>query len=194
MTAVSTETPSKASKPRTEDTLKGVWVSFNATSAPTGSVMMTPSTMVTGNLKLPYSAKRIMKISTIASGPIKQICDLASRNSLYSPPHDQAVSLRHRHRLLDGLLSVVYSALQVTALDTELHSDVARIIFAINKGSAIALRDIGELLNGTCGPGRPHQQVSDLRALDRNCGCMRTTSQTAFALNDLRDGLSADRR
>ena len=53
MTAVSTETPSSASRPSTEETLNGVWVSLSAMSAPTGSVMMTPSAMVTGNLKLP---------------------------------------------------------------------------------------------------------------------------------------------
>ena len=53
MTAVSTETPSSASRPSTEETLKGVWVSFRATSAPTGSVMITPRAMVMGNLKFP---------------------------------------------------------------------------------------------------------------------------------------------
>ena len=53
MTAVSTETPISASSPSTEETLKGVCVSFRASSAPTGSVITTPSTTVTGNLKLP---------------------------------------------------------------------------------------------------------------------------------------------
>ena len=53
MTAVSTETPSNARSPRTEETLKGVWVSLSATSAPTGSVMITPRAMLTGNLKFP---------------------------------------------------------------------------------------------------------------------------------------------
>ena len=36
-----------------EETLKGVWVSFSAMRAPTGSVKMTPIAMVIGNLKLP---------------------------------------------------------------------------------------------------------------------------------------------
>ena len=53
MTAVSTETPSRASNPSTEETLKGVCVSLSATRAPTGSVMMTPSAIVVGNLKFP---------------------------------------------------------------------------------------------------------------------------------------------
>src|SRR4029077_7582596 len=53
ITAVSTETPISASSPSTEETLKGVCVSFNAISAPTGSVIITPSAIVTGNLKLP---------------------------------------------------------------------------------------------------------------------------------------------
>jgi len=35
-----------------EETLKGVWVSFNASNAPMGSVNTTLSTMMTGNLKL----------------------------------------------------------------------------------------------------------------------------------------------
>ena len=38
MTAVSTETPISASKPSTDETLKGVCVSLSAISAPTGSV------------------------------------------------------------------------------------------------------------------------------------------------------------
>src|ERR1700747_3064398 len=39
MTAVSTETPRSASNPRMLETLKGVWVSHSAISAPTGSVI-----------------------------------------------------------------------------------------------------------------------------------------------------------
>ena len=80
MTAVSTDTPSNATSPRTDDTLKGVCVSFSATKAPTGSVMITPNAMVTGNLKFPYRANKIMKMRTTASGPIKESCAFASRN------------------------------------------------------------------------------------------------------------------
>ena len=53
MTAVSTDTPIKTSSPKMEETLKGVPVSFRASSAPTGSVKTTLSTTITGNLKLP---------------------------------------------------------------------------------------------------------------------------------------------
>src|SRR5579885_3650565 len=72
--------------PRMLETLNGVCVSFSAISAPTGSVITTPSAMLTGNLKLPYSAKRIRKMSRTASGPITKNCAFASSNSLYSPP------------------------------------------------------------------------------------------------------------
>ena len=58
MTAVSTETPSRASSPRTEETLKGVWVSLSATSAPTGSVMSTPRAMLTGKFEVPVEGKQ----------------------------------------------------------------------------------------------------------------------------------------
>ena len=53
MMAVSTETPIRTSRPRSEETLNGVWVSLSARRAPTGSVMTTLRTTVTGNLKLP---------------------------------------------------------------------------------------------------------------------------------------------
>src|SRR5271170_4742727 len=42
MTAVSTDTPIRARSPRIDETLNGVWVSFSAMSAPTGSVITTP--------------------------------------------------------------------------------------------------------------------------------------------------------
>ena len=86
ITAVSTETPISASKPSTEDTLNGVCVSLSAISAPTGSVITTPSAIAKGNLKFPYSANRIMKIRSSASGPMTTIWLSASRSSLYSPP------------------------------------------------------------------------------------------------------------
>ena len=53
MTAVSTETPISANMPSAEEALNGVWVSFSASNAPTGSVRITPRAMMTGNLKLP---------------------------------------------------------------------------------------------------------------------------------------------
>ena len=86
ITAVSTDTPISASKPSTELTLNGVCVSFRAINAPTGSVITTPIITVTGNLKFPYSANRIMKISRMASGPIMANCCRAATYSLYSPP------------------------------------------------------------------------------------------------------------
>ena len=41
-----------------------------AMKAPTGSVRTTSSAMISGNLKLPYSANRIRKINSTVSGPI----------------------------------------------------------------------------------------------------------------------------
>ena len=52
MTAVSTDTPISASSPRTDETLKGVLVSFSAISAPTGSVITTPRAMVNGKFEI----------------------------------------------------------------------------------------------------------------------------------------------
>ena len=53
MTLVCTATPISARKPKPDDTLKCVPVSFSASSPPTGTVTSTLNMMITGNLKLP---------------------------------------------------------------------------------------------------------------------------------------------
>src|SRR6476620_680585 len=89
MTLVWTATPINATKPKPDDTLKCVPVSFKASSPPTGTVTSTLNMMMAGNLRFPYSANRIIRISTMVMGMITIIWDLAARYSLYSPPQSK---------------------------------------------------------------------------------------------------------
>ena len=52
MTAVCTETPNSARKPMPDETENGVPVSHSASRPPTGAESSTPTTVITGNLKL----------------------------------------------------------------------------------------------------------------------------------------------
>ena len=60
-------------------------------------------------------------------------------------------------------LAVAHRPLQVAALDAVLDADVARVVFAIDKGRAVALADVGQLAQrNLLAVGRAHQQVADL--------------------------------
>jgi len=53
MTLVCTATPISATKPKPDETLKCVSVSFSASSPPTGTVTRTLNMMISGNFRLP---------------------------------------------------------------------------------------------------------------------------------------------
>src|SRR5664280_2359708 len=57
----------------------------------------------------------------------------------------EAVTRRQRFfDVADRALSIEYGPLQVAALDAVLHSDVARVVLAIDEGCAASLMDVGE--------------------------------------------------
>ncbi len=64
---------------------------------------------------------------------MKASCDLASRNWLYSPPQASVITLRQSHGLVHGGFAFIHGAGQVASFDAVLHSDVAGVVFAINK-------------------------------------------------------------
>jgi len=78
--------PSSAGKTRTEDTRKGVRVSLSAMRAPTGSVMITPMAMVTGELEISIQRKQDHENQQNCDRADDGSCSLAARNRLYSPP------------------------------------------------------------------------------------------------------------
>ena len=96
--------------------------------------------------------------------------------------------------MLHGRLSFAHGALQIAPLDAVLHSDVARIIFAINKRRAVSLRDGGKLAErNLLSIRRADQQIADLVGAAAELRLHADDQiEQLFALNDLRGGLSAD--
>src|SRR6185437_10021915 len=86
-TPVSTDTPNNTMKPMPDDTENAVPVTHIANTAPIGADSNTPTTVIMGNLKLPYSTNNSPKITTTVSGRITRICAREAVYSLYSPPH-----------------------------------------------------------------------------------------------------------
>src|SRR5271169_1610166 len=60
-----------------------------------------------------------------------------------SPGH--SVTLRERHSPFYCCLTVSHRPLQIPPLNAVLHSDVAGVIFAINKRRTVSLRNVGQL-------------------------------------------------
>ena len=79
------------------------------------------------------------------------------------------VALRQGHGLLHRRLAIAHRALQVAPLDAVLHADVARVIFAINKGRAISLGNVGELAERESAARRACPPA-DFRSHARCCG------------------------
>src|SRR5271155_3553346 len=76
----------------------------------------------------------------------------------------EAVARRQRFfHVRDGPLAVFYGAGQIAAFDAVLHADVARLIFAINEGRAVAFANIGKLAEGNLlAGGSADEQVRNL--------------------------------
>ena len=135
-----------------------------------------------------------MKISTTASGSDEihlRPC-FEKLAVLATPGH--AVALRQFHHFVDGRLAIADGALQIAALDAVLHADVARIVFAVNEGRAVALGDVRELAERNLLPiGCADQQVPDLlcAAAELRLHAHDQVEQL-FPLNDLSDRLPAD--
>ena len=99
-----------------------------------------------------------------------------------------------RTPLRDVLLTLFYDAFQVAAFHGKLNADVARIILAIDEGSAGGFADGGEfgernLLPRGCG----NQQIADVPGIRTELWFHSNHHvEKFFALNDLGGGLPAD--
>src|SRR5271155_5057633 len=108
----------------------------------------------------------------------------------------QGVTRRQLHFFGYRALAIVDHTFQVATDDGELNSDVARIIFAINKGCAAGFANGRQLGERDGLPGRRgHQQVADVV---RGGAILRLHAhhqvEEFFALNHLRGSLPADGR
>ena len=78
----------------------------------------------------------------------------------------QTIALGKLHGFCDGRLAGVDNAFEVAALDGKLNADVARIVFAIDEGSAGGFLDVGELREAESA-GRRAREQEDCRSRGR---------------------------
>ena len=98
--------------------------------------------------------------------------------------------------LFHRLLPIFHGTFQVAALNAVLHADVARVIFAIDKRSAVALLDVWPVPEwNLLAVRRSHQQIANLlRATAELRLHAHDKIEQLFALHDLRRGLPTDGR
>ena len=97
--------------------------------------------------------------------------------------------------MLHCRLAVSHRPLQIAAFDAVLHSDVAGIVFAINKRRAVSLADSGQLAQrNLLSVGRADQQIPDLMGAAAKLRLHADHQiEQLFSLDDLGDRLPADR-
>src|ERR1035438_6900382 len=111
---------------------------------------------------------------------------------LAAPRH--GVTLRQGHGLFHRRLSVLHSALQIAPFDAVLNADVTRVIFTVNKGCAVPLRNIGKLTErDLLSIGSAYQQVSNFMGAAAELRLhVHDQIEQLLTLNDLGDALSPD--
>ena len=106
----------------------------------------------------------------------------------------QMIALGQVDGFLHGGLTVVDDAFEIAAFDGELHADIARIVFAVDKRRAGCFADGGELgQRNLLAARRGDQQIADLACAGAILRIHADDQvEEFFALNDLSGGLAAD--